>query len=148
MRKFVTGSVVLVLVGLAPLHASARPVDRATVVDQRVPLCRASGELRCAQSMVARYWYQRGSDQRRLSWVYASREPVSKGRAYVARWSYRVPGGAWKASGWKRLTHVPRARFAETGWGKGGRTGPAFPQGTQVCTEHKGIKARLCLTLK
>ncbi|MEU3633022.1 hypothetical protein [Streptomyces fradiae] len=132
----------------APTQAVALPAAKTAVIDQRVPLCRASGSLRCAQSMVVRYWYQRGSDQRRLSWVYASREPVSKGRTYVARWSYRVPGGVWKTSGWKQLRHMPRAKFAEVGWGKGGRTGRAYPRGTQVCTEHKGIKGRLCLSLK
>ncbi|WP_269803103.1 hypothetical protein [Streptomyces kanasensis] len=43
---------------------------------------------------------------------------------------------------------MPRAKFAETWWAKGGRTGRAYPRGTEVCMQHKGVKPRTCLALK
>lgn len=94
------------------------------------------------------YWHRKGSASRTVSWVYASKAPVSKSRTYEARWMYRVPGGTWKTGGrWKRLTHVSRANFAEASWGEGGRTGRSYPQGTQVCVQNRGMD-RLCMTLR
>ncbi|MFF8387775.1 hypothetical protein ACF053_29615 [Streptomyces kanasensis] len=157
MRRRITAvatSAVAVLVCLAPAAgagtapAAAAPAAKAKIIDQRLNACAPLRGGGCAQGAVVTYWYHRGSRTRSLSWVYASREPVSKGRTYMARWSYREPGGSWHTSAWKRLTHVPRSDFAEVGWGKGGRTGRAYARGTEVCIQHKGLSPSTCFTLK
>ncbi|MFJ9576272.1 hypothetical protein ACIRQF_07805 [Streptomyces sp. NPDC101191] len=103
----------------------------------------------CKRGTVAEYWHQGGA--RGIGWVYASKRPVTEGSTLYARWGYQTPGKEWKSGGgWKKakITNGSTNHFAEVWWGRGGHTGPKVPKGTKVCSQYRGDRTWLCLTLK
>ncbi|MEJ8632083.1 hypothetical protein [Streptomyces sp. MS2.AVA.5] len=95
---------------------------------------------------MVKYWHKKGSQQRGVGWVYASRGGVKKGAGYSARWVYKKPGGSWKAGArWKKT--VNHGTFNEASWGSDGHTGPRYPRSTRICVQFTGVRTQACVTL-
>jgi hypothetical protein len=152
MRRVIISWVALVA-ALVPVTGSAAsaavPAAASVYLDQQARKCHVLPEGGCRIGVLVEYWYKKGSSQRGVGWVYASRGKVSKHQSDSARWLYRAPGRSWKVGGgWKKLRTPDRTNFAQAWWGAGGHTGPTFPRNTQICTQYKGLTTRACVTLK
>ncbi len=114
----------------APAATSAPTAVRAPYVDTRVRDCAGEGSG-CRPGTVVHHWHQRGSSDRGVGWVYASREGVRSG---TARWLVKKPGGTWMTGGgWKRANRV--GSHVETSWGRDGAHRPEVP------ARHEGVHA-------
>ncbi|MFE9404817.1 hypothetical protein ACFYNY_24155 [Streptomyces sp. NPDC006530] len=144
LRARATAAGLLAVAGLAVAVAPAAPVS---YVDERANVRLAEAGFPCAYGLVVTHWHRPGSQQRTISWIYATRSPA---RAHnLARWWYQTPGGPARAGGtWHGGKTVQT--WTQITWGPGGhgRLGPDLPEGSRICTEFNyDATARPCITL-
>ncbi|MEU6272047.1 hypothetical protein ABZ871_06440 [Streptomyces populi] len=138
-----------VLVGSAAVLAlsmAAGPSSAASYVDKKARHCTAT----CGYGIAVNYWYKKGSDNRGVEWVHASKDTQSS-KTFYGRWTYKKPGGTTHVGkGWRKAVFEGKgsARYAGVDWYAGKHKGPVFPKNTKICIEFKGYATKSCGTLK